>query len=325
MSNGLAWFATQVPTEGFSDVNEGRVGETEIPHSDQWVVPPEKDSGKYRPDKFNRKHVIKNNNKTDGMSKTLIEEIYQGSEYSDNKSPHNATYESGRYVFQYPSSWQSSNSINKMIAVRRIDTTPRGFFLDFDIQLKFPSEQEEDPWHVTPISVQIPATYSLQEALSTVKITFDRFREKGDDYYMVFYYTPNSHRTVLGFNGPKKWKITPRSETNDDLLKLLNYPLEKKSEFYDHEFTMSFAFRNVRPRENRDIFLHASFVSNSTSGYLGRHGEFYPKPSKIYPDDGQSFFFIETSLDGHNRVALPNENFILELTFIIDGQNYQSP
>jgi hypothetical protein len=73
---------------------------------------------------------------------------------------------------------------------------------------------------------------------------------------------------------------------------------------------------------HHDIFLHASFVSNSTSGYLGRGGEFYPKPSKIYPDDGQSFFYIETSLDGHNRVALPYDNFILELSFIIDSDNF---
>jgi hypothetical protein len=117
-----------------------------------------------------------------------------------------------------------------------------------------------------------------------------------------------------------KWLIS-RLDNNDDFLMLLNYPLENS--FYDIEHD-TVVFNNVRDRERQDVFLHASFVSNSSSGYLGRNGEFYPKPSKMYPDDGQSLFFIETSLDGFNRVNLPHENIIFELTFIIDADNYQS-
>jgi hypothetical protein len=328
MTDALSWFARQVPTEGFSDVNEGRVGETEIPHSDQWVNPPEKDSGKYRPDKFNLKHVLKNINKSAGITKTLIEEIYQGNEYLTNKSAHGATYENGRHVYQYPSSWQNSNSVNKMIAVRRIETKPRDFLFDFSFTVWLSGENPEtDPGHIVPINVQIPAGYNIYQALSTIKTSFER--EKPAELaavVMVFSYNEAQSLVALQILRAMSWKINSASD-NDQLLMLLNVPLENKQAFYATltQTNQKRLFKNVRPRESRDIFLHASFVSNSTSGYLGRGGEFYPKPSKIYADDGQSFFYIELSFDGHSRCELPYENFILELAFITDSDNYQSP
>jgi hypothetical protein len=113
-----------------------------------------------------------------------------------------------------------------------------------------------------------------------------------------------------------------------DILKLFNFPISRAAEFFDLvgvPHNGPFLFPNVRSRQTGDIFLHASFVSNSTAGYLGRDPEFYTKPSKMYPDDGQNFFYIETSLDGYNRISLPYENFIVELTYIIDADDYQSP
>jgi hypothetical protein len=154
-AKALAWFARQVPTEGFSDVNEGRVGEKEIPHSDQWISPPEK-VGAYRPDRFNRKSVIKNRNKG-GFSTTLIEEIYQSSEYAVNTAPHGATYEQGRYVFRYPAGWQNSSSVNKRIAVRRIQTRPRDYFVSFIVTI-------DDDTGINPLDLHvmtmIPSSYS---------------------------------------------------------------------------------------------------------------------------------------------------------------------
>jgi hypothetical protein len=81
-------------------------------------------------------------------------------------------------------------------------------------------------------------------------------------------------------------------------------------------------FKNVWNR--RGLFLHASFVSNSAVGYLGRDGEFYTEPSKMYPVENPApTFSIETSIDGYNRIALPYVNWIVELSFILDADEYQ--
>jgi hypothetical protein len=318
MSHGLAWFARQVPTEGFSDVSEGRVAETEIPHSDQWIQPPEHDSKSYRPDKFNRKHVLKSSNKSAGISPILIEEIYQSNEFANNKAPHGATYENGRYVFQYPQAWQSSNSVNKKIALRRIDTKPRDYLVALTFTIGTETEEED-----VNITVQIPSTYSIEEALSAMRLNFKQNRPRTwNDVKPIFTYYPSDCDAIFNFDGATEWSVSPTFDQNDEFLEMMNFPLERKAEFYKHPRSDAYEFNNVRSRERGDIFLHASFVSNSTAGYLGRNGEFYPSPSKIYPDDGQSFFYIETSLDGYHRVPMPNENFIVELAFIIDSDNY---
>jgi hypothetical protein len=96
--NGLAWFAQQVPSEGFSDIGEGRVGEKEIPHSDQWIRSEDDRRVNYRPDQFNRKQVLKGKNRRTETT-VMIEEIYQSDECEINKEMHNATYENRRFVY----------------------------------------------------------------------------------------------------------------------------------------------------------------------------------------------------------------------------------
>jgi hypothetical protein len=82
-------------------------------------------------------------------------------------------------------------------------------------------------------------------------------------------------------------------------------------------------FTNVWDRKT--LFLHASFVSDTTAGYLGRGEEFYPKPNKMYRHGNFPDFIIETSLDGYHKIPMPYENWILELALILDADDYQSP
>jgi hypothetical protein len=314
---GLAWFAHQVPTEGFSDISEGRVGEKEIPHSDQWVEPPPK-SDSYRPDRFNRKSVLKGLNKG-GFPTTLIEELYQSSEYIINKAPHGATYEQGRYVFQYPTGWQNSSSVNKRVAVRRIETRPHDYFIDFKIGVL---PNTGGVVHSFDIKIQIPSHYNIQQAGSAIKVCFEtQLAAAYNSNVISFVYHSDSHSVDFGIRTaefePKTYSFGKGE--NDDILKLLN--IENPDSFYGTH-TALVHIPNVRSREQGDIFLHSSFVSGTTAGYLGREPEFYSKPNKMYADDGQNFFYIETSLDGYNRVNLPYENFIVELTYIIDNENY---
>jgi hypothetical protein len=75
--------------------------------------------------------------------------------------------------------------------------------------------------------------------------------------------------------------------------------------------------------DRQDLFIHASFVGNTAAGFLSRGYEFYSNLSKIYQVEyPQSTFFFEVSFDGVHKVQLPYENFIVELSFIIDVNDY---
>jgi hypothetical protein len=104
-----------------------------------------------------------------------------------------------------------------------------------------------------------------------------------------------------------------------DFLRLFN--VSSGSATYTPAF--GWIFNNVWDR--RDLYIHASFVNYTSFGYLGRDGEFYPKPSKIYDFAWQPMqFYFQVSFDGMSPVALPYENFEVELSFIIDTKKYQS-
>jgi hypothetical protein len=310
---GLAWFAKQVPSEGFSDLSQGRVGEKEIPHSDQWIFPAN-EPNTYHPERFNKKHVLKGSNRSPGTSQLVIDEIYQSTEYINNKAAHNATYENGKYIFAYPAAWQNANSVNKVVAVRRIESKPHSYLLNFKLSIKVSGST------MTKIMfIQIPSSYSIEVCCSTITLAIDRQFTGIRTRMYVGQNIVNIEFPEGGTGAGLPFKIE-RINDNDDFLKLFN-AMDRQNQIYNKEVTQ-LNFVNVRARDVQDIFLHASFVSNSTAGYLGRGGEFYPKPSKIYPDDGQGYFIIETSLDGHTPIPLPYETFVVELTFIIDSENY---
>jgi hypothetical protein len=319
--NGLAWFARQVPSEGFSDIGEGRVGEKEIPHSDQWIKPEQstESKGSYRPDKYNKRQVMKGKNKQNETD-IAIEEIYQSNEWEVCKYHHNATYNNGRYEYSYPNAFQMSRSVNKSIAVRRIESKARSYYLDFNLETANPAAEKN-------IQVNIPASFRIDQACEAISTEINSAFAASEVTFQI-YYSPDDNRVRMSnyklvdrARVPVQFKIHRVGE-NDDLLKLFNFPLKNKDAFYspNSNYTLERVFTNVWNRET--LFIHASFVTYTLSGYLGRDGEFYTQPSKIYPDDRQTYFTLHASLDGDHTVELPYENFIVELTFIIDSDDY---
>jgi hypothetical protein len=109
---------------------------------------------------------------------------------------------------------------------------------------------------------------------------------------------------------------TFRINATDSFWHLLNQPDGDAFQFSRPIFD----FPNVWNRKN--LFIHASFVTNTTAGYLGRDNEFYSKLSKIYQADSNPNFYFELSFDGMRKIELPYENFIVELAFILDDNSY---
>jgi hypothetical protein len=73
-----------------------------------------------------------------------------------------------------------------------------------------------------------------------------------------------------------------------------------------------------------ELFIHSSFVVYTSYGYLGRSGEFYTKPSKIYDFTYDTrLFYFQISFDGFKPVNLLYENFIVELSLILDSRRFE--
>jgi hypothetical protein len=179
------------------------------------------------------------------------------------------------------------------------------------------------------------ANMEIEECLSAVTsaINNDIARLKPDEQgkwpTLYWYYDRTEHRASLELK-------TPATGTFTAFIQVIDGRLEDYWEFFNvmppaggpaasYGFTMDAknGFPNVWDR--RDLYIHASFVNYTAYGYLGRDGEFYPKPSKIYQFDFQPMqFYFEVSFDGMRPVVLPYEKFEVELSFIIDDKKYQS-
>ena len=77
---------------------------------------------------------------------------------------------------------------------------------------------------------------------------------------------------------------------------------------------------------NREfLFVHASFVNGTSFNYLGRSGEFYPKPSKMYKfAGGSNRFYFQLSYDGRTPIKDKVADFCIDLAYIYYDKNYNA-
>jgi hypothetical protein len=118
----------------------------------------------------------------------------------------------------------------------------------------------------------------------------------------------------------------------DNFFEMVNVPINDRASYCPFGppvagFTQPvIVFNNVWNRKPDDLYFHASFVNHTQFNYLGIHGDFYTKPSKIYAADNLPMdFYFWMSVDIMRPIVLPFERFIIELAFIIDSKEYQSP
>ena len=84
-----------------------------------------------------------------------------------------------------------------------------------------------------------------------------------------------------------------------------------------------FEFQNVWNRES--LFVHASFVTGTSFQVLGKNGEFYTKPSKMYRFNGNSpDFYFELSYDGIHPIRHKFARFIVQLAYIYNDADYMA-
>jgi hypothetical protein len=284
-------------------VSEGRFGETEIPHSDQWL-PTIGHNDSYRPDHFNRTNVLRGKNGR-GVSEVIVEEIYQSGEYrlEGGVGLHNASYLNGRFIYESPANWVNANTVNRTIALRKCDVKPRAY----NFVIKYSIDQGADIRLFVPITSDV----TMPDALAYITKRMGHY----GGVEITWSYLRNT--ASMSVSNPHTLTII---EAEDQFWEMMNVEPARRSEYINATRNMH-VFPNVWDRSN--LYIHASFVSNTAGGFLSRGDEFYTSPSKQYKVEYPvSTFFFETSFDGYHKIALPYENFIVELSFLIDVENY---
>jgi hypothetical protein len=232
VSKGLAWFSHQIPTEGFSDVSEGRINKQEIPHSDQWL-PTIGHNDSDRPDTFNRKNVMKDRNGR-GVSLIIVEEIYQSGEYrlEGGVGLHNAQYQAGRFIYESPANWINAGTVNRTIALRRCDVKARNY--NFGMKYKI------DDGATYSIFASITSDMSIHDAMNEIARQMYKGANKPVGIKILGVYVLNTAVITTGDNNHKITLI----QVDDEFWELLNVEPARR-ENYTGQNETEILFPNV--------------------------------------------------------------------------------
>ena len=287
-----------------------------------------------------------------------INNIHQA---SSTPNPYRAYKDaSGYFHYQFPSLWYTSTSNNKAIGLRRIETRARAknITLILHILLKYPSENAKV--YEQPFSFHFLPTDDIDTIMSTMCYKFNEFinstlskfsaekkqysfsiHYKYDDVtnQAMFYAIRNMYAADLQLlNWEGHGVDFAIQSVNNDFRTVFNMDMNDSIELYyasapvsqlgvvlpeggDDYRINTFIFDNVWNR--RYCFIHASFVSGTSFNYLGRSGDFYPKPSKIYKaTNNTTDFTLSISFNGYQPIRTNEISFIVELAYIYTTGEY---
>jgi hypothetical protein len=249
-------------------------------------------------------------------------------------NPHDGRMEGERFCYHYPATWYYSHAVNKVIGLRRLQIIPRWYNLRIHLDIKDTTALNDT--YPVEFVITISPEMNLGEALSILC----RYINKGihsyrpDTLRVIPYYNAKTNTASLKFvatNGhhERDYQITLAEETDgdlDDFFDMMNVPVANRQDYFASPPNLTYTFPNVWSRIPQNLYFHASFVNHTQFNYLGQEGDFYPKPSKIYTADNlPAEFYFWISADGFTPIVLQFEDFLIELAFIIDSQDYQSP
>ena len=286
-----------------------------------------------------------------GLNKYMLEEVYFSDSCfnKDKYNPQNARFVDGRYYFDLPDFWYNHLSNNKAVALRKIDIHAPTLNIEVHVLVQRVAKASG-----VVKTHEIPVFFSVSPGMSTQDIINQICREANKllspkspmkwitdpDYTVALSSVYNYEKNEVEFKLERSynWEISEEkyyfafsfSKIGKDFIKLLNLDeslLNMTYNFVDadqvSDGTTELSFSNVWNREF--CFVHASFVNGTSFNYLGRSGEFYPKPSKMYRFGGSSQqFYFELSFDGRTPIKHTLGNFCIDLAFIYHDKDYQA-
>ena len=286
-----------------------------------------------------------------------INNIHQA---SSTPNPYRAYKDaSGYFHYQFPSLWYTSTCNNKAIGLRRIETRARAKNMTLDLFIGRKLQAENEPkTYARKFNLHFLPSDDIDTIMSTMCYEFNnfiksqlennRFTARNRCYTFTIHYRYDDStneamfyaiRNQLDENGDQlDWDDVDVgfyiANVNEDFKTCFNITdnidryheevdastLGITTDENDYE-TMVYKSSNVWNR--RYCFIHASFVSGTSFNYLGRSGDFYPKPSKMYKaTNNTTDFTLSISFNGYQPIRTNEISFIVELAYIYSTGEY---
>ena len=228
------------------------------------------------------------------------------------------------YPFDYPTRWLNDPSMNKRIAIRRLDATPTSH--SFTLILKANVDEGDEMEEFQKVSrIDITEYDNLIKVMNHICSEFsyslDDETSKGG---LGFEYDNSTNRLELYFinsaNNSVNFSIKSYDEANDndlvEFLKFLNQPYTKEFRDLCNNETEFKIFHEVWNRDR--LHFHASF-STSRRKFIGKRGDFYQNLSLLYPPPtNESTFYIRMTSNGIKNILLRYCEFDVQLCFIVN-------
>lgn len=266
-----------------------------------------------------------------------FDEIYTNHDVSVNE-----TYlaQSG-YPFDYPTRWLNDPSMNKRIAVRRLDVLPSTHSFTIQVYAEMNESgvieekngvyKKEDGsyYYMKAATFDVPYTESLIKVLNYMCQTFsyeDSFDAVGG---LSYKYDVNTNRLILEFKNTSggqckfsidecKFSMVPLDykPNIDDMLKFLNQPVDIEHRVILSDKTETKIFDEVWTRDR--LYFHASF-STSRRKFIGKCGDFYQTLTLLYPSPtNESTFYIRFTSNGIKNILIRHCEFDIQLCYIVN-------
>ena len=247
------------------------------------------------------------------------------------------------YPFDYPTRWLNDPSMNKRIAIRRLDVTPtsHSFALRFrakiDEVITDSEGQEQNTEYMLggPFIIDVTEHDNLIKVLNymTNELCYPKniveegglryeYSNKDNELHLKFL---NSQQVAVPFQ-----ILSEADDPNDntelvEFLKFLNQKVfldetrgTLNKEVFDmcKQETVEKVFKDVWSRDR--IHFHATF-STSRRKFIGKRGDFYQTLSLLYPPPtNESTFYIRFTSNGIKNILHRYCKFDVQLCFIVN-------
>ena len=270
-----------------------------------------------------------------GVNRYMLEEIYfsKAVELENGLNPQEARYSDGKWYFNFPDMWYNNLSTSKAIGLRKIDVFAKPFWCSVGLT---PYKWKNGDTDVTRgktvywrehIGVNTTASDILSKLRAKFAVALPQQSEfSGTDAQWEFDWRSGEGNIEIVVpdtaKASAKYGFVLEFYTGDTR-KFFNLETSKLGTLptKDSDGTLKFDFHSIWNREF--AFIHASFVTGTSFNYLGRSGEFYPAPSKMYPASHSSQqFYFEISFDGMHPAKFSDLIFIIDLAYIYYDKDY---
>ena len=222
------------------------------------------------------------------------------------------------YPFDYPTKWLNDPSMNKRIAIRRLDVLPSSHSFTITVRAEV-NESDDKGVFTSTATIDVSYQDSLIKVLNHLCNTFS-YDENDKKCGLKYEYDVNDNKLEFYFENSKKelcnFQILGTDDEIFDFLHFLNQPVDNVTKSILSQSNDIKEFNEVWSRDR--LYFHASF-STSRRKFIGKRGDFYQNLTLLYPSPtNESTFYIRFSSNGVKNILIRYCEFDIQLCFIVN-------